>query len=56
MGAKEVGEILDGMPKNRKTKIYAEFATPEEEKVLKTILSALRSKEVTPASDEGEAL
>ena len=56
VGAKEVGEILDGMQKNRKTKIYAEFATPEEEKVLKTILSALRSKEVTPASDEGEAL
>ena len=56
VGAKEVGEILDGMPKNRKTKIYAEFTTPEEEKVLNTIFKALRSKEVTPASDEGEAL
>ena len=56
VGAKEIGEILAGIPKERERKIKAEFTTPEEEKVLNTIFKALRSKEVTPASDEGEAL
>ena len=56
VGAKEVGEILAGIPRDRERKIKAEFTTPEEKEVLHKILSAYRSNEVTPASDEGEAL
>ena len=40
VGAKEIGEILAGIPKERERKIKAEFATPEENEVLHKILSA----------------
>ena len=40
VGAKEIGEILAGIPKERERKIKAEFTTPEENEVLHKILSA----------------
>ena len=40
VGAKEIGEILAGIAKERERKIKAEFATPEENEVLHKILSA----------------
>ena len=40
VGAKEVGEILAGIPRDRERKIKAEFTTPEENEVLHKILSA----------------